>query len=478
MAFSVIAVLRHRNDIDLTEFIGLIGLQAVLITGSIIRAFVTNYMVMNTFCLMAILVIFLSFQNPDLFLNEHGYVFNLTAFRALLLERNRKKRPCRLISFVVLNYNEHREIFGGQQMDEAMTKINRYLAETFPNYCSFYLRNGCYAITGSDRMNIDEVCRTLEKRFTDTWKTMAGELLLNISFLRADTEVHDFPVERLINTLLISLDEAGQKSGDEGDLILSDSMQAISERLNIRRCLEQALEQNTLEVFLQPIVDSATGKRIAAEALVRLRDDNGGIIRPDLFITLAEQEGFIIKLGEQVLSKVCEFIRDHDLDEMGIRWINVNLSPNQFMSRNVPERFESILKEYGVSPDRIHLELTEQSMIDFSLMQDQIRGLHETGFKFALDDYGSGYSNLTRVRQYPFCNIKIDMEVVWNYCRDRDPLLPALLQAFKQMSFSITAEGIETAEMADALREIGCDYFQGYYFSRPVPMDEFLQMAG
>ena len=82
------------------------------------------------------------------------------------------------------------------------------------------------------------------------------------------------------------------------------------------------------------------------------------------------------------------------------------------------------------------------------------------------------------MRQYPFCNIKIDMEVVWNYCRDRDPLLPALLQAFKQMSFSITAEGIETAEMADALREIGCDYFQGYYFSRPVPMDEFLQMAG
>ena len=478
LLFSVLAILRHRRDLDPAEFIGLAGLQAILIAGSAVRAVVTNYMVMNTFSLMAILVIFLSFQNPDLFLNDHGYVFNLPAFRALLLEWHRRKRPCRLISFVLLNYNEHREIFGGQQMDEAMTKINRYLTETFPNYCCFYLRNGCYAIAGSDRMNVDEVCRTLETRFADTWKTMAGELLLNISFLRADTEVHGFPVERLINTLLISLDEAGQKSGDEGDLILSDSMQAITDKLNIRHCLERALEQNTLEVFLQPIVDSVTGKRIAAEALVRLRDDNGGIIRPDLFITLAEQEGFIIQLGEQVLSKVCEFIRDHDLDGMGIRWINVNLSPNQFMSRNVPERFETILQEYGVSPDRIHLELTEQSMIDFSLMQDQIKGLHETGFQFALDDYGSGYSNLTRVRQYPFCNIKIDMEVVWNYCRDRDPLLPALLQAFKQMSFSITAEGIETAEMAEALREIGCDYYQGYYFSRPLPMDEFLQMAG
>ena len=81
------------------------------------------------------------------------------------------------------------------------------------------------------------------------------------------------------------------------------------------------------------------------------------------------------------------------------------------------------------------------------------------------------------MRQYPFSNIKIDMEVVRNYYRDRDPLLPALLKGFKQMSFSITAEGIETEEMAEALREIGCDYFQGYYFSRPLPMEEFLQLA-
>ena len=116
-------------------------------------------------------------------------------------------------------------------------------------------------------------------------------------------------------------------------------------------------------------------------------------------------------------------------------------------------------------------------MIDFSLMQEQIIELHQSGFEFALDDYGSGYSNLTRVRQYPFSNIKIDMEVVRNYYRDRDPLLPALLKGFKQMRFSITAEGIETEEMAEALREIGCDYFQGYYFSRPLPMEEFLQLA-
>ena len=479
LIFAIIAVLRRRFTLTSYEQVGLLGLQVVLIAGNIIRAVLPNFMVMNTFSLMAILVIFLSFQNPDLFLADRGYVYNLPAFKALLLEWNRRKKLSRLLAFVLRNYTETREIVGGKQMDATMVQIHRYLAETFPHLCSFYLHNGCYAIATSDRaQDMDKIAAALEKRFSEPWKTEAGELLLNISVLRADTELHGVSADSLINTVLISLDEAGQNTQEAGKRSLADSMQAISEKMDVRRCLEKALERNTLEVFLQPIVDSATGRRIAAEALVRLRDDQGKTIRPDLFINLAEQEGYIIRLGEQVLAKVCEFIRNHDIDAMGIRWINVNLSPNQFVSRDIPKRFRMILAEYGVPIDRIHLELTEQSMIDFSLMQDQIHELHDSGFEFALDDYGSGYSNLTRVRQYPFSNIKIDMEVVRNYYRDKDPILPALLQAFKKMSFSITAEGIETEEMAEALREIGCDYFQGYYFSRPLPMEEFLQLAG
>ena len=475
--FSLGATWLGRKKLTSNEFIGLTAVQLIIIGGNIARAALPNYLVIDTFCLMAIMVIFLSFQNPDLFLSDRGYVFNLPAFRALLLEWNRRKKPWQMLSFVLQNYNEHREIFGGQQMDEALILINKYLMETFPHYCSFYLRNGCYAIVGRGSFDDAEICAKLEQRFAEPWTTGSGELSMNIAFLRADADMRSYPVDRLINTLLISLDEAGTETEQKGSRTLVDSMQEISKKLDIRRCLEKALEQNSLEVFLQPIVDSKTGRRIAAEALVRLRDEEGSVIRPDLFITLAERDGYIIKLGEQVLGKVCEFIRDNDLDGMGIRWINVNLSPNQFMSRNIPDRFTQILEEYGVSPERIHLELTEQSMIDFSLMQDQINELHASGFEFALDDYGSGYSNLTRVRQYPFSNIKIDMEVVRNYFRDRDPLLPALLQAFKKMSFSITAEGIETAEMAEALREIGCDYFQGYFFSKPVSMEEFVQQA-
>ena len=309
------------------------------------------------------------------------------------------------------------------------------------------------------------------------WKTGAGELRLGISFVEADMDLMNCPSDRLVNTLMISLDELSRVSEPAASRSLMDSIDEINQKLEIRRCLEKSLDRDELEVFLQPLMDSKTGKRIAAEALVRLRDDNGSLIRPDLFISMAEQEGYIVRLGEQVLAKVCRFIRDHDMEAMGIRWINVNLSPVQFMSRDVPSRFAEILKEYGVDESMIHLEITEQSMIDFSLLRDQITGLYNNGFEFSLDDYGSGYSNLSRVRQYPFTNIKIDMEVVWNYCKEKDMLLPALVDGFKKMNLSITAEGIETEEMAGAMKEISCDYLQGYYFSQPVPMDEFVEQT-
>ena len=474
--FSQLAAIRHRKEVTTHEFISISAIQVILLIGIVVRALVPNWLVMNTFCLMAIIVIFLSFLNPDLYMSERGYVYNLPAFQALVSECVRRRRPCRILAFALQNYNEHREIFGGAQMDQALVAINRYLADSFRQMSPFYLRNGFYALVGQNLPDLDVLRDSISLRFASQWKTSNGELRMTVAFVEADTEILDCPADRLVNALFLSLDELGRASDADSSRSLTDSIEQITERLEIRRCLEHALDHDELEVFLQPIVDTVSGKRIAAEALVRLRDGQGKIIRPDLFITLAEREGYIARLGEQVLSKVCRFIHDHDMDAMGVRWINVNLSPLQFMSRDIPARFTAILRQYGVSTDRIHLEITEQSMIDFSLMREQIMALHSNGFEFALDDYGSGYSNLTRVRRYPFTNIKIDMEVVRNYYRDRDPLLPALIQAFKKMKFTITAEGIETADMAEAIKEIGCDYLQGYYFSRPVPMPEFAAM--
>jgi EAL domain-containing protein (putative c-di-GMP-specific phosphodiesterase class I) len=149
------------------------------------------------------------------------------------------------------------------------------------------------------------------------------------------------------------------------------------------------------------------------------------------------------------------------------------------MRKDLAGRLDAIREDCQVPAGRIRLELTEQSMADYTMLREQVTALRDLGYQFSLDDYGSGASNLTRVRQYPFQNIKLDMEVVWNYCQEPDPLLPALVSAFKQMGYTVTAEGIETEEMGRAMVEIGCDYLQGFYYSRPLPIADFSeQIAG
>ena len=144
------------------------------------------------------------------------------------------------------------------------------------------------------------------------------------------------------------------------------------------------------------------------------------------------------------------------------------------MRPDLTKRFTEIIKQYNISSDQIHLEITEESMIDYEFLQKQMREMNKYGFQFVLDDYGRGYSNIARMKKCPFINVKLDMEFVWDYFKEKDKILPTLVQTIKQMGFTVTAEGIESKEMATAMNDIGCDYLQGFCFSRPLSIEEFL----
>ena len=233
-----------------------------------------------------------------------------------------------------------------------------------------------------------------------------------------------------------------------------------------------------MKLFLQPVVDSKTQKLVGAEALARIKDTNGQYIPPFMFIPIAEKNGRINLLGEQMFEKTCKFIKANNVKAMGLSWINVNLSPIQILRKDLNVHFSEILNNYDIPPEMIHLEITEESMIDFDLLESQMCKMKASGFVFVLDDYGRGYSNIARMKKCPFINVKLDMEFVWDFFKEKDKILPTLVQTIKQMGFTITAEGIETQEIADAMSDIGCDYLQGFVFSKPIPADEFAGIYG
>nr|WP_246428852.1 EAL domain-containing protein [Treponema rectale] len=256
--------------------------------------------------------------------------------------------------------------------------------------------------------------------------------------------------------------------------VTEETIKSIEGKKEVKRAVERAVENDAVELFLQPLVDVNTHKLVGAEALARIRNSKGELIPPAEFIPIAERNGRINILGEQMFEKACRFIRDNDMQAMGLSWINVNLSPIQFFRMDLNERFTSILKKFKIPARMVHLEITEESMIDYALLLKQILAMKKSGFQFVLDDYGSGYSNVTRLKRCPFVNVKLDMELVWDYFREQDKILPTLVQTFKQMNFTVTAEGIENEDMAEAMKKIGCDYLQGFYFAKPLPADEFL----
>ncbi len=473
--FGIAVLVCYRKRIRRGTLISAVAYHIILIAGNTVRILFPQYLVMNVFCLLAVLVIYLSFQNPDLYITDRGPAFNTRAFTDWLDDPSHRQGS-RILGFAIRKYNDQRSMYGGTQMDQGLGMIISWLKQEFPDFLLFYLRGGNFALAGGEDADWDTIRRRILDRFQGAWKAENADLYLNVTYVEIRLSEQSETSDRIVNTLIYALDEAGESADIEQTLMPEETLREFDEQIDIKRWMDKALDEDAVEVFFQPIMDSYTQKIVAAEALARIRKDDGQLIPPGQFIPIAEKNGQINLLGEQVLRKVCDFIRYHDIEAMGIRWINVNLSPIQCMHSHLPGIVISILQEYRVSPELIHLEITEESMINYTKQERQIERLMNYGFQFALDDYGSGFSNLHQVKKFAFSNIKLDMKIVWDYVRDRDSLLPSLVQAFKQMGFNITAEGIETKEMAEAMAEIGCDYLQGYLFSRPLAVKEFVSM--
>lgn len=472
MAATVVILVIYRKELNLREFAAALGYNGVLLVGALVRALYPKFLVMDMFCLIAILIIFLSFENPDFFISDRGPAFNTRAFHEMLEERTRQRY--RVLGFVLRNYVDNRGIYGGKQVDQGVALVNEYLVKTFPKLSVFYLRNGCFTIVGDADLSWSEVRQTIFERFQQPWKAMDTDLFLSAAFVQISWKSHIRSADRIISDLLLAFEEAGKLADPANNIIDLDQETDIDKQVDVKRAMEAALKNNAVEVYLQPLVDSHTRKVVAAEALARIRDEEGNLIPPMAFIPIAEKSGHITELGEQVLESVCQFIDRYGLEQFGMSWINVNLSPIQCMRKDLGKRFSAILQKYGVDPGVIHLELTEQAISDFDALRKQLEELECSGFQFVLDDYGSGYSNLNRVKHYPFVNIKLDMEVVWDHYKERDTLIPAMIDAFKRLGHTITCEGIETEDMAEVMAAVGSDYLQGYFFAKPLPMDEFV----
>ncbi len=254
----------------------------------------------------------------------------------------------------------------------------------------------------------------------------------------------------------------------------------IIRRQAVESAVSRGLEENSFEVYYQPTYN-IDGTLHGAEALLRMHDRELDLVMPDEFIPVAEQIGLIDAVDDFVLDSVCKFIKTGVPQKSGMDSINVNLSVVQCMRPGFVERVNSIVEGYGVDRRFINFEITESiAANDYGFLSNIIARLKRDGFMFSMDDYGTGYSNVSAVFSLDLDVIKIDKSLLWNAEKDELGMiiLENTIRMIRQMKKKILVEGVETQAQIDLLDSLGVDYLQGFYFSKPVPKTDFVELIG
>lgn len=474
-ALSALLVWFRRRENSFRRNAGFAACLGVLLFGIGSRALYPEILFAGYFFTLAIFIIYLTVRNPDFYVEHQTRLLNKAAFRLVAEDR---LQSCGIhgFGFVIKDYEEGRILYGSAFIDSFLENIGLYLEKEFPEEDAFYLGNGRFFLLGVHAVDEEESAGRLHRRFRDPWISGKRSAFFDICCCLMEEGLHFSHVDELMQVITFAFDVAG-RPGQE-DFTADDAYEArVKRQVHVRRLMMHALDRDSLEVYLQPIVNAETEKVEGAEALVRLTEADGRIIPPDEFIPAAESSGAVSVLGLQVFGKVCAFIRKGGLTRCGMKWINVNVSPVQCLARDLPKKLDEIRRAYGVSLSSIHLEITEQGVLGPGGFR-QLEHLHHRGFDIVLDDFGTGYANSSSVKKISLSGIKIDMSLVRAHFRHPDPYLPNLIKSLRDLGFAVTAEGVETKEMAEALRAMGCHYFQGFYYSRPIPMDEFVKKYG
>lgn len=283
-------------------------------------------------------------------------------------------------------------------------------------------------------------------------------------------------------SLLVQADKAlyHAKAQGRNNIQIFSAMSKLDAGFNdfdITKQLSAAIKENRIQVHYQLIVDAISQQPTGFEALARWHDKNHGWISPGIFIPIAENHGFIRQLSQQVMEQAFTDFKELSAAYPGI-CMSINLSNRQLMATGFQQQLLALLNSNNIKPENIKLEVTESLMLDGANMAKEVLDeLWNAGFTISIDDFGTGYSSLSYLHQFPSHELKIDMSFVKRFkTRDGKILLETITNMGKALGLSIVAEGIETSECAELLKQLGVDRLQGYYFSKPLPLNDCLDL--
>ena len=388
-----------------------------------------------------------------------------------------------LVLIDVDNFSQIRSIVGYEKSEQILIYFAQYL-EMLGKESSFYVYHTysnnfllCIPIVET----VDEVIylsKQIQKELSTFYK------INDIRFhLTASIGVSIYPDSGATLTLMDhaykALSEAQKNGYGHIHVYTRSEEEKKYDELTLFNAIHYAIDNDEFEVYYQPIVRTSDRQVVAAEALIRWKHKEYGYVPPDIFIPMLEKSGFIVDLGRFVLSEVLKQQKRWEVFKFRPIEVSINMSLLEIEAEGFVENVAKQLSEHQISPELIKFEITEGAAMENETQADkQLHELKKLGVSIALDDFGTGYTSFAYLKKFPADILKIDKSLV-DYILENEEdqrIINAMIELGHNLGMKIVVEGIENQKMVDLIASYGCDYMQGYHFSRPLPAYEFQEM--
>lgn len=470
---TLVTIFRHKQDMNPKRWEAVEIWVFVWLCAALIQFLNNRLLVVGYACALGVTIIYLMLENPQTNLDRKTGLFNQSALMQYIQDLFADNKDFSLILFVI--ENSFQNDISPEEIQTTEINFSSVLLNQ-PNCIPFLNDDDEFILLIPDSSVateiFDDVCLKLRQFFKENNK----KTLSYNSILLPDSDVFSKPSD-LLEVIRYVRHNYKDCYDNQAFVITQEIIDNMKNEHNTELFIKDAIADNRIEVFYQPIYSIYDDDFTSAEALVRIRDKDGSIVLPGVFIDIAEKNGLIIQLGELIFEHVCEFLEHNDITKYGLKYIEVNLSVVQCGYKKLAYSYIEIMKKHNINPSFINLEITESASTNAKkILHTNMTSLIDYGISFSLDDFGTGHSNLNYIIDMPVNIIKFDRSMTMSYFESGKAkyVMDAAMHMIQGLELKIVSEGIETKEQFDEMKKLGINYIQGFYFSKPLPHNEFL----
>ena len=471
---TVMFVIKRRR-FNKYQVVAICSFICAVFMGVLIQAIFPNLLVGQFACTLVLFFIYTSLENPVYYTYRGTTCFNRMAFLETVKKAIYNKEALNFVAIGLKDFDLYRENLSLKNLERLSSNIAEYIRVLYGEN-AFCIDDDKFLIRINDQLEIASIKKEIEEFFSHPIDLVDTSISAGYHFMSIQNISNELKVDEVESGIRFMLEKANNDVDEIDDF--TKAIQQLKRRRTISHIVRKAVKDDLFDVYYQPIRDVSTGKYTSMEALIRLHDAEMGFISPEEFIPIAESDGTILHIGEIVFEKVCKFMHESQcVEKLGVHYVEINLSPLQCFQPDLVPKFSDIMKRYDIRPEWINLEITETASFgENDCMAKNIEELHNMGISFSLDDYGSGFASIDYLFKLPVEIVKIDKSILWQAMKDENAkvVLVCTLQMLKKLGKRIVVEGVEYEEMVTLLAENGCDYMQGYFYSKPLPQAEYI----